>query len=181
MAAASAAIWAVNCCDTGTLGVELLPGREFAELDVTLQVQIDIGQIGLVLLLLGLGLIERGLVRAGIDLGEQVALVDQLAFLEGDLVDLAVDAGAHDDRVEGLNGSQAGQVDRKVGFLDRGDGDTYRVAGGLLRVVRCGRPVLTVKSLPAEIAQPGDGHEPAKSNALSAICSCRPADSKNYK
>ena len=49
----------------GTLGIGLLLGREFAELGVALQVQIGVGEIGLVLRLLGLGLIERGLVRAG--------------------------------------------------------------------------------------------------------------------
>ena len=52
----------------GALGVGLLPGREFAELGVALQVQIGIGEIGLVLRLLGLGLVERGLERPGIDL-----------------------------------------------------------------------------------------------------------------
>jgi len=40
-------------------------------------------------------LVERGLERAGIDLDQQVALFHQIAFLEGDLVDLAVDPGAH--------------------------------------------------------------------------------------
>ena len=82
----------------GALGVGLLPGREFAELGVALQIQIGVGQIGLILRLLGLGLIERRLVRPGIDLDQQVALVDELAFLEGDLVDLAVDAGPHHAR-----------------------------------------------------------------------------------
>ena len=46
--------------------------------------------------------------------------LDHLAFLEGDLVDLAVDAGAHHDGVEGLHGAEAAQIDRKVGLFDRG-------------------------------------------------------------
>ena len=65
----------------GALGVGLLLGREFAELGVALQVQIGVGEIGLVLGLLGLGLVERGLVRPRIDLDQQITLLDQLAFL----------------------------------------------------------------------------------------------------
>ncbi len=110
----------------GSLGVGLLPGSEFAEPGEALQVQIGIGEIGLILRLLGLGLIERRLERPGVDLGEQVALVDQLAFLEGDLVDLAVDPCAHHHRIEALNGSEPGQIDGEVGFLDRCDGDAHR-------------------------------------------------------
>ncbi|OIQ66533.1 hypothetical protein GALL_518950 [mine drainage metagenome] len=142
--------------DRGALGVQLLPGRELAELDIALQIQIDICQIGLILLLLGLGLIERRLVWARIDLGEQIALIDQLAFLEGNLVNLAVDTGAHHDGVERLNSAQSGQIDRKVGFLDRGDGYPDR-AGRIFRIVCRGRLVLAVESLPAEIAQRSGG------------------------
>ncbi len=120
IAASSAAICAVSCCDGGALGIGLLPGREFAELGVALQVEIGVGQIGFVLRLLGLGLIERRLEGPRIDLGQQVALFDELAFLEGDLVDLAVDAGAHHDGVETLHGSEPGQIDREIGLLDRG-------------------------------------------------------------
>ena len=55
------------CCSRG----------EFAELGVALQIEIGVGEIGLVLRLLGLGLVERGLERPRIDLGQQVALLDQ--------------------------------------------------------------------------------------------------------
>ena len=44
-----------------SLGVGLLLGREFAERGVALQVELGVGEIGFVLRLLGLGLIERGL------------------------------------------------------------------------------------------------------------------------
>ena len=109
--------------DGGALRIGLLPGREFAEPGEALQIEIGVGEVGLVLRLLGLGLIERGLERPGIDLDQRVALLDQLAFLEGDPVDLAVDAGAHHDGVEALNGAEPGQIDRKIGLLDRSDGD----------------------------------------------------------
>ena len=66
----------------GALGVGLLPGGEFAELCEALQIQIGVGEVGLVLLLLGLGLIERGLERPGVDLGEQVALFDRSPSLK---------------------------------------------------------------------------------------------------
>ena len=44
--------------------------------------------------------VELHLERPRIDLGEQVALVDELAFLEGHVHQLAVDAAAHRDGVE---------------------------------------------------------------------------------
>jgi len=88
---------AVNCATVGARGVGLLPGCELAELGETLQIEIGVGQIGFILGLLGLGLIERCLVRPGVDLDQQVALVDQLPLLEGDLVDLTVDPGAHEN------------------------------------------------------------------------------------
>src|SRR5207302_8396619 len=78
-----------------TLGVGLLPRGEFAEFGVALQIEIGVRQIGFVLHLLGPGLVERGLERPRIDLGEQVTLIDRLAFLETDLVDLSIDAGTY--------------------------------------------------------------------------------------
>ena len=76
------AICAVELRDGGALGVGLLPGREFAELGIALQVEIGVGEIGFVLRLLGLGLVERGLERPRIDLDQRVAFLDELAFLE---------------------------------------------------------------------------------------------------
>ena len=105
--------------DGRALRIGLLPGREFAELGKALQIEIGVGEIGFVLGLLGLGLIEGGLERPRIDLDQRVAFLDELAFLKRDPVDLAVDAGADHDGVEALHGAEAGQVDRKIGFLDR--------------------------------------------------------------
>ena len=107
--------------DGGTLGVGLLPGREFAEFGEALQIEIGVGEAGLILGLLGLGLIERCLEWPGVDLDQQVTLIDQLSLLEGDLVDLAIDPGPHHNGIEALNGSEPGQVDRKIGLFDRGD------------------------------------------------------------
>ena len=98
----------------------------------------------------------------GIDLREQVALFHQFAFLEGDLVDLAVDPGAHHDGVKTLHGAEPGQQHRKVSFLDRGDGDgnggIARRGRRLLRAVGL-RRVVGVESLPAESPQHKQGRE----------------------
>src|SRR5207248_3446157 len=99
----------------GALSVGLLSRREFAELGVTLQIEIGIGQIGLVLRLFGFRLVEDCLIRPGVDLGEQVSLVDQLPLFEGDLVDLAIDAGPDNDRVEALDRPEARSEERRVG------------------------------------------------------------------
>ncbi len=139
--------------DRGALGVGLLARGEFAELCVALQVEIGVGEIGLILRLLGLGLIERCLERARVDLDQRIAFLDELAFPEVDLVDLAVDAGAHQHGIEALHGAEPGQIDRKIGLLDRGDLDRDRGAGrGLLGSLG----VFSAKSLPAESAGSGD-------------------------
>ena len=61
------------------------------------------GELGLVLRLLGLGLIERGLEQARIDLGQHVALLHMLAFREQHLLQLAVDLGMDTDRERRLH------------------------------------------------------------------------------
>ena len=66
---------------------------------VALEVLLGVGEQRLVLRHLGDRLVERGLKRRRVDLHEEVALLDHLAFLEGDLVDLAVDARADGHRV----------------------------------------------------------------------------------
>ena len=139
----------------GALGVGLLPGGELAEFNEALQIEIGVGEIGLVLLLLRFGLVERGLERPGIDLDKQVALFHQVTFLEGDVVDLAIDPGAHHDGVKALHGAEPAQPHRKIRFCDRGDGDgnggisRRRLLGG----VSLRRPIRAVKSLPAESAR----------------------------
>jgi len=145
--------------NVGTLGIDLLAGGEFAELEETLQIKVGVCQIGLVLLLFGLGLVERGLIGPGIDFREQVALVHQLSFREGDFIDLPVDARANDNGVEGLDGPKAGQVDGKIGFLYRSHRYPHRVSGSrLLGVVRR-RFMVAVKALPPKISQPTHGQD----------------------
>ena len=143
--------------DGGALRIGLLPGREFAEPGEALQVEVGVGEIGFVLDLLGLGLVERGLERPRIDLDQRVAFLDELAFLKRDPVDLAVDAGANQDGVEALNGAEAGQIHRKVGLLDRSnfDGDRDAAWCSLLGVSLRG-VVHAVELLPTQIAERSD-------------------------
>ena len=110
------------------LRVELLLGGEIllGERGIAGEVELGVGEIGLVLRLLGVGLVERRLKRSRVDLGEKVALLDHLAFVEGDLHDLAVDARADENGVEGLDLTDALQNDRKIRALDRRDCDDDR-------------------------------------------------------
>ena len=105
--------------DGRLLGVELLLGRVvvLGEFGVALEIELGIAQVGLVLRLLGNRLVVHRLVGPRIDLGQQVALLEHLALLEVDLEDLAVDAAADLDGVEGLNGAQPVQIDREVALL----------------------------------------------------------------
>ena len=84
-----------------------------------MKIEFGIGQIGFVLGLLGDGLVERGLVRTRVDLGQDVTLLHQLPFLEGNLVDLTVHPGPNNHGVERLNRPQTEQIRRKIRLLDR--------------------------------------------------------------
>ena len=161
----------------GALGIGLLPGREFAELGVALQIEIGVGQIGLILRLLGLGLIERRLVGAGIDLDQEVALIDDLAFLEGDLVDLSVDPGPYHDGVETLHRSEPAQIDRKISFLDGCDGDANRIGRRFLRIARLS-PGFRRGTAASRKPLPRRALRPAKPNGWSALRSCQLMRSK---
>jgi hypothetical protein len=114
----------------------------------------DIGEIGLVLILLGLRLVEHRLIGPGIDFGQEVALLDQLAFGERNLVDLSVDTGADQHGVESLNGSKACQVNRKVRLLGDRHVHPDRVASCLLRPVSRCFLVFGMEALPAVISEP---------------------------
>jgi hypothetical protein len=76
--------------------------------------------------------VESGLERLGVDLEEEVAGMDELAFLEGDLDDLAVDAGLHDHRLVGLHRADAAHDDGHVLLLGdaRCDRNRRRRPGG---------------------------------------------------
>ena len=120
----------------GVLRVELLLGGEvlLGERGEASEIELRIGEIGLVLRFLGDGLLERGLKRSGVDLGQEIALLDHLAFVKADLHDLAVDTGAHENGVVRLDLSDALKNDREIRALDRRHGDDNR--GGASRLTR---------------------------------------------
>ena len=76
-------------------------------------------QVCPIALAVGDRLIELGLIGAGVDLCQQIALVHHLAFCEGDPDQRSLDLAAHDDRVPGIDRADAVQIDRHVAGLDR--------------------------------------------------------------
>jgi hypothetical protein len=77
------------------------------------QVLLGVGEAGLVLRQLGCDVIEAGLKRRRVDLRQQVALLDDLAFLESHPLDLAVHARPHGDGVGRLHCAEPIQGQRK--------------------------------------------------------------------
>ena len=84
---------------------------------------------------LAIGLVERGLKWPGVDLGQKIALFDHLAFVKGDLHDLAVDPGPDQNRVVGLDLADALENDRKIRALDRRHSDDNRRGAACLRLL----------------------------------------------
>ena len=68
-------------------------------------------------------LIERRLIRARIDLNENIAFLDHLALFEGDLDDLAIDSAAHKNGLVRLDDAEPVQIDWEIGFFRLRDGD----------------------------------------------------------
>ena len=128
MAASSAAIDALAVIDLGLLLIDVLLGLEALErqrLEAG-EVLLERDELGLVLRLLGLGLIERRLEQPRVDLGQNVAFLDVLAFLEQHVLQLAVDLRVDADREGGLHRAKPGQVDRHVLAGRGGDADRDR-------------------------------------------------------
>ena len=121
----------------GVLRIELLLGGEvlLGERRKTSEVKLGVGEIGLVLRFLGDGLVERGLEWPGVDLGQKIALLDHLAFLKGDLHDLAVDSGPDQNGVVGLDLADALKDDWEIGALHRRYRDHNRRGAGCLRLL----------------------------------------------
>jgi hypothetical protein len=110
------------------LRVELLVGGRVLgdERPVALEVDARVAQERLVARQLTLGLGQLHLVRTVIDLREQVAGVDALAFLEQDLRQLAVHARVDRHRVERGHGAEPREIDGHVGLPRRRCHHRYR-------------------------------------------------------
>ena len=85
---------------------------------VALGLGLGVPEVGLILGEGADGLIERGLVGAGVDLEQELALADGLTLFEVDLQELAVDPGVDGDGVVGGDGAECGEEDRDGHLAD---------------------------------------------------------------
>ena len=75
-----------------------------------------------------LGLLERYLVGPRVDLDERVAVLDLLALLEGDVLDLSADLALHRHRGERRHGAQANERNGHVARAGGGGHHRHRAA-----------------------------------------------------
>ena len=99
------------------------------EVAITLDVDLGVLQLGLVLHQRALGLEQGVLVAARVDLGQQVAGLDHLPFLKGDLHQLAAYPAAHIDGVERRHRPQGLVVNREVPQHRRRHAHRHRAGG----------------------------------------------------
>ncbi len=110
------------------LRVEDLPGDRVFRDQGAVARQIDLGILEqrLIFCQLPFGLLERDLVGTRIDLSEKIALVDDLAFLEGDFGQLAGDLGLDRHRRERGDRTEPAEHDRHIALADLGRADRHR-------------------------------------------------------
>ena len=107
------------------LRVELLLGDQALRQDVLepLQIQTGIGEQRLVAFQIALHLLQGRLIGARIDLGQKIALVDELTLLEGDVLQLTADLGLDGHGGQRRHRAQGGQFDGDVPDAGRGHRD----------------------------------------------------------
>ncbi|MHC2536064.1 hypothetical protein ACVJMY_005633 [Bradyrhizobium diazoefficiens] len=151
----SASVWATSA--PLRIGLLLGAGVGGGELLVAGEVNALVGELGLVLRLLGDRLIVRRLIERWIDLADHVALLDVLAFGEIDRDQLAVDLRAHGHGVERADRADAVEIDRDVLDAGRCRQHRHRQIGALVAAVRLLR--LLMPHGPAEIAEAAEDRE----------------------
>src|SRR3954464_170160 len=138
----------------GQRGVELLAadGVLFDKRPVAVHVLARLAERRLPLRESGAGLLQRRLVRPGIDPEEERALLHDRAFREGDLLEETGDLRSDLDGIRGRRLPHELAVDGDVALRDRCYGDRRRACGRLLlrRMPRAGK---------AERRDTGDGAE----------------------
>jgi len=169
----------------GVLRIELLLGGEvlLGERCKTSKIELCVGEIGLVLRLLGYGLVERGLKRPGVDLGQKISLFDRLTFVKGDPHDLAVDSGPDQNSVVGLDLADALENDRKICALHRRHSDNNRNGAACLRLLalplrRCGLSWRSPDPVVQPMGEDARGGKPSvcrfgRVNAVGGGCAAR--------
>ena len=103
----------------------------------------------------GLGLGD--FIRAGIDLRQEVALVDQLPFGESDVDQLAADLGLHRDGGERGHGAERVDHDADIARRDRCRADRLQPARGKARIGRRRRAVGVDDHIGRDDEADGDG------------------------
>jgi hypothetical protein len=105
------------------------------------QVELRLLEQTLIVRKLAFILLREQLVGPVVDLREQIALFDMIAFLEGDLQELAVDLGPHRDRRQWRDRAEAGIDDLDIAGADCRHADRLRRPTGVLMrraLCRCG-------------------------------------------
>src|SRR5262249_14945352 len=99
------------------LSVGLLASHRvgFGKIDVTLEIELGIGERGLIERLLGDDLIKLRLVGNRIDLRQHVAALDFITFPEIDANQLTIDLAAYSHHVERTRRSDPLEINRHVG------------------------------------------------------------------
>ncbi len=140
--------------DQRLLGVVLLAARRVrrGQLGVAVEIDARVAEQGFVHRPLGDRLVELGAIDGGVDVGEDEALLDVLAFLEIHRDQLAVDLGAHGHDVERAARPDAVEIDRDVLLGRRGREHRNRRVGDCCRRVRHARLCSRLASRSAGIA-----------------------------
>ncbi len=111
--------------------VDLLLRDELARAQIAIALEVDLRVVELraIARQRALGLMELRGERPRIDLRQQIALVNELALGEVDLVEPAVDLRAHRHLLPGGDGAEPFEPDRHVSLVDLGERDRHRARG----------------------------------------------------
>ena len=127
-----------QCC----LGIELLLWDDafFKEQLITLKIDLGILPLRLVFSKLSQSLLKLDLEGTRINLGEEISLVDKLTFLKRDAAELAIDATANRDGVEGGDRAKAIEIDGQIATLGGGNDNRHDQAACAEPPALAGRP-----------------------------------------
>ena len=96
------------------VGLLLRRGIRLDEVRISFLVQARIREKRFILRLLRDGLVVSGLIESRVHDSEDIAFLDVLALVVGHIGQAAAHLGADGRRIEGLNGSNAAQIDRNI-------------------------------------------------------------------
>src|SRR4029077_3354743 len=122
----------VELTDRGALRIELLfwDNAFLIQQLETFQIHLGIFALGDIFGQLTLGLFELNLKRTRIDFGKEIANFYKLAFLKGDVDELAINAAADGHSVERSNRAKTVEVNGKITFCrgcdNNGNAEIYR-------------------------------------------------------